>query len=208
MQHQDPRVPPPGVGRYPADPDVLLARVQALESLLIERGHLGARTVDDIVAAYDTDVGPLLGARLVARAWVDAAFKELLLAEPNRACAELGVGSADAERTLACVENTPEVHNVVVCTLCSCYPWEVMGLPPSWYKSPEYRSSIVLEPRRVLADDFGLVLGDEVAVVVHDSIAELRYFVLPERPAGTEGATEAQLVELVTRDGLIGVARA
>lgn len=198
----------PVVGRYPADSAVLVARVQALESILIEKGLLGAETVDNIVAAYDNDIGPLLGARLVARAWIDPSFKALLLDDPNRACSAFGIGNEDAksERTLACVENTGSIHNVVVCTLCSCYPWEVMGLPPSWYKSPEYRSRIVLEPRKVLAEDFGLDLGQHVQVAVHDSTAELRYFVLPLRPMGTDAATEGELVELVTRDGLIGVA--
>jgi nitrile hydratase len=185
-------------------------RVRALESLLIEKGFLGAHTVDDIVEAYDSDVGPLLGARLVARAWLDSDFKSRLLANPNAACRELGVPTAPTpeseERTLAVVENTLAVHNVVVCTLCSCYPWEVLGLPPRWYKSHEYRSRVAIEPREVLRDDFGLELGDDVEIRVHDSAAELRYFVLPQRPSGTEALTEQELVALVTRDGMTGVA--
>jgi len=192
------------------DDAALDLRVRALESLLVEKGLLGARTVDDIVAAYDADVGPLLGARLVARAWLDEGFRQRLVENPNAACRELGVPTSatpeDEERTLAVAANGPGVHNVVVCTLCSCYPWEVVGLPPSWYKSNEYRSQIVVEPRRVLAEDFGLVLGDDVEVRVHDSTAELRWFVLPQRPAGTDHLSEDELVALVTRDGLTGTA--
>jgi nitrile hydratase len=192
------------------DDAALDLRVRALESLLVEKGLLGARTVDDIVAAYDADVGPLLGARLVARAWLDEGFKQRLIDDPNAACRELGVPTAatpeDEERTLAVAANGRGVHHVVVCTLCSCYPWEVLGLPPTWYKSNEYRSQIVVEPRRVLAEDFGLVLGDDVEIRVHDSTAELRWFVLPERPAGTEHLSEEELVALVTRDGLAGTA--
>lgn len=210
MQPQNTSEDPPGLGRYPVAANILNLRVRALESLLIEKGLLGAHTVDDIVEAYDSDVGPLLGARLVARAWVDETFKSRLLANPNAACRELGVPTAPTpeaeERTLAIVENTSKVHNVVVCTLCSCYPWEVLGLPPRWYKSPEYRSRIAIEPRQVLRDDFDLFLDNDVEIRVHDSAAELRYFVLPQRPRGTEGLTEEQLVELVTRDGMTGVA--
>jgi nitrile hydratase len=192
------------------DAAALDLRVRALESLLVEKGLLGARTVDDIVAAYDHDVGPLLGARLAARAWLDAGFRERLIADANAACRELGVPTAATpeaeERSLAVAVNGPGVHHVVVCTLCSCYPWEVMGLPPSWYKSNAYRSQVVVAPRRVLADDFGFVLDDDVEIHVHDSTAELRWFVLPQRPAGTEHLTEDELVALVTRDGLIGTA--
>lgn len=181
------------------------ARVLALESLLLERGLIEPGEVDDIVYKYEHDVGPLLGAKVVARAWVDADFKRRLLEDGTAAIRELGVESHDLE--LVVVENSPAVHHLVVCTLCSCYPWFLVGLPPVWYKSAPYRSRAVLEPRAVLAE-FGLDLPADSAVHVHDSSAELRYMVLPERPAGTEGWSEDELAALVTRDSMIGVALA
>jgi nitrile hydratase len=181
-------------------------RVKALESLLVEKGLLASDAVDRLVAAYEEDIGPLNGARVVARAWIDPEFKKRLLEDATPAIGELGIGGLEADHMVA-LENTKDVHNVVVCTLCSCYPWAVLGLPPTWYKAPAYRARIVVEPRAVLAE-MGLELGDSVEVRVWDSSAEIRYLVLPERPEGTEGLTEHELAELVTRDAMIGVARA
>ncbi|HEY3081967.1 MAG TPA: nitrile hydratase subunit alpha [Chloroflexota bacterium] len=179
-------------------------RTRAIESLLIEKGLLSTDAVDALVQAYEQDIGPLRGARVVARAWVDPTFKERLLADGSAAIDELGLEGA--RNRLVVVENTPTVHNMVVCTLCSCYPWAVLGLPPTWYKSPPYRARAVIEPRAVLKE-FGLELDDTVEVRVWDSSAEVRYMVLPERPDGTEGMGEAELAGLVTRDAMIGVAR-
>ncbi|GBD14753.1 Low-molecular weight cobalt-containing nitrile hydratase subunit alpha [bacterium HR25] len=196
----------PAPRRYPLPEEEIAARVRALESLLIEKGLLSSDAIDRVVSAYERDIGPLLGARVVARAWVDPEFRQRLLADATAACRELGIGGLQGEH-MVCVENTPTVHNVVVCTLCSCYPWPVLGLPPNWYKSPAYRARIVIEPRRVLREDFGLDIPDSVEIRVWDSSAETRYFVLPERPPGTEGWTEEELASLVTREALIGVAR-
>ena len=177
-------------------------RTKALESLLIEKGLLTAAAVDEQISQYERDIGPLKGARVVARAWVDPAFKARLLAS-GEAIAELGLpGGAP----LVVIENTPDEHHLVVCTLCSCYPWMVLGLPPTWYKDFAYRSRAVSEPRAVLRE-FGLALGDGVTIHVHDSSSEMRYMVLPERPAGTAGLTEEELAALVTRDAMIGVAK-
>jgi nitrile hydratase subunit alpha len=192
-----------GHGHDHRTPDLAL-RVEALESLLVEKGLVDPATVDEIVRHYEEDVGPLNGARVVARAWTDPAYRARLLADATAAIAELGFAGPHGEHMVA-VENTPAVHNVVVCTLCSCYPWPVLGLPPTWYKSPAYRSRIVREPRAVLAE-MGLPLAPDVEVRVWDSSAEVRYLVLPVRPAGTEGWTEEQLVRLVTRDTMIGTA--
>ncbi len=188
-----------------AHPDPRALRAEALERLLTDQGLVTAETIDSIVRFYEEDVGPMNGARVVARAWVDADYRRRLLADGTAAIAELGFGGPQGER-LVVVENTPTVHNVVVCTLCSCYPWPVLGLPPSWYKDPAYRSRVVREPRAVLRE-LGLVLGDEVEVRVWDSSAEIRYLVLPERPAGSEGESEEALAARVTRDAMIGVAR-
>ena len=177
-------------------------RTKALESLLIEKGLLSARAVDERIGEYERDIGPLKGARVVARAWVDPAFKGRLLRDGG-AIAELGLPGGD---NLVVVENTPTEHHLVVCTLCSCYPWAVLGLPPTWYKDFAYRSRAVIEPRAVLRE-FGLEFDEAVAVHIHDSSAEMRYMVLPERPAGTEGLSEEELAALVTRDAMIGVAR-
>jgi nitrile hydratase len=180
-------------------------RVKALESLLVEKGLVASDAVDQLVAAFEEDIGPLSGARVVARAWIDPEYKRRLLADATPAIAELGIGGMQGENMVA-LENTPEVHNVVVCTLCSCYPWPVLGLPPSWYKAPAYRARIVVEPRAVLAE-MGLEVEESVEVRVWDSSAEIRYLVLPERPAGTDELSEEELAALVTRDSMIGVAR-
>jgi nitrile hydratase len=178
-------------------------RTKALESLLIEKGLLSAEAVDAQISRYEQDIGPLKGAMVVARAWTDPAYRDRLLRDGGAAIAELGLPSGTP---LVVVENTPAVHNMVVCTLCSCYPWFVLGLPPTWYKSFAYRSRAVIEPRAVLRE-FGLELDDAVDIHVWDSSAEQRYMVLPERPAGTDELTEEQLAALVTRDAMIGVAR-
>lgn len=179
-------------------------RTEALESILAELGLIDPARVDEIVHNYEENIGPKNGARVVARAWADPAFKRRLLEDGLAACAELGIGGPETE-LLHVVENTDRVHNVVVCTLCSCYPWPVLGLPPAWYKSSAYRSRLVREPRGVLAE-MGLTLDPEVEVRVWDSISEIRYLVLPQRPAGTEGMSESQLAELVHRDAMIGAA--
>ena len=179
-------------------------RTKALESLLIEKGLLTAADIDEQIARYEQDIGPLKGAQVVARAWIDPAFKRRLLADGAAAIAEFGLPSG---APLVVVENTPADHHMVVCTLCSCYPWAVLGLPPTWYKSFEYRSRAVIEPRAVLRE-FGLELDPAVTVHVHDSSAEVRYMVLPERPVGTAGLSEEALAGLVSRDAMIGVAKA
>jgi len=191
-------------GHHPEPEPYVASRARALESLLVEKGLLSNDVVDALVSAYEQDVGPLRGARVVAHAWVDPAFKARLLADGSAAIDELGF---DGNRSpLVVVENTPSVHNVVVCTLCSCYPWAVLGLPPTWYKSPAYRARAVIEPREVLRE-FGLDLADSIEIRVWDSSAEQRYMVLPERPEGTNGLTEPELAGLVTRDTMIGVAK-
>ncbi len=181
-------------------------RAKAIESLMIEKGVLTEGMVDAAVQAYEHDIGPLRGARVVARSWVDEEFRQRLLADATQALREMGIEGFAAQRVIA-VENTPKVHNLIVCTLCSCYPWAVLGLPPRWFKSPEYRGRVVREPRGVLAD-FGVELPEEVEVRVWDSTSEVRYLVIPERPAGTEELSEEELVELVTRDSMIGTAMA
>lgn len=191
-------------GNYPAAPEQLLARAQAIEALLKERGALGDDTVARIVAAYESDIGPLHGARVVARAWVDPAFRQRLLTDATAACGELGIGGLMGEHLVALADED-DAHHVIVCTLCSCYPWAVLGIPPGWYKSPEYRARVVAEPRAVLAE-FGLTLPASTEVRVMDTSADVRYFVLPRRPADTEDLDEAALAALVTRDCLIGVA--
>jgi nitrile hydratase len=180
-------------------------RVTAIESLLVEKGLITSDVVDAVVETYERDVGPLNGAKVVARAWVDEAYRGRLLDDGTQAIGELGFGGAEGEH-LVVLENTPAVHNVVVCTLCSCYPWPVLGLPPRWYKSFAYRARMVREPRAVLAE-FGTTLGDDVEVRVWDSSADVRYMVLPLRPDGVDGLAEDELVPLVTRDHMIGVVR-
>ncbi len=183
----------------------IAARVKALEAMLIEKGIMTTEAVDRLAEIYENEVGPQLGAAVVAKAWTDPEFKARLLASATDACAELGIGGLQGEDMVA-VENTDDVHNVIVCTLCSCYPWPVLGLPPNWYKQPAYRSRIVREPRTMLRDEFGHDVPESVEVRVWDSSAELRYMVLPQRPPGTEDKSEAELAELVTRDSMIGVA--
>lgn len=193
-------------GHHHPEPETYAAiRTRALESLLVEKGLLSTDAIDAVVRAYEQDIGPLNGARVVARAWVDPEYKARLLRDGTAAIAELGYSGAQGA-AMVVLENTPTVHNLVVCTLCSCYPWPVLGLPPSWYKSPEYRSRAVLEPRAVL-DEFGTHLDDSVEVRVWDSTAETRYLVLPEQPDWAYGLNEDQLVQLVTRDSMVGVAR-
>ena len=186
-------------------PSDLTLRVKALESLLVEKGLVDRAALDALVDTYEHKVGPRNGARVVARAWVDPAYKQRLLTNASSAIAELGYSGAQGEHMLV-VENTPKLHNLVVCTLCSCYPWPVLGLPPVWYKSSPYRSRAVIDPRGVLRE-FGLELADDVEVRVWDSTAELRYLVLPERPAGSEKLGEEELAALVSRDSMVGVAK-
>ena len=192
-------------GHHPAPLTEVEMRVAAIESLLVERGLVTTDAIDAVVEAYEHDLGPMNGAKVVARAWSDPAYRARLLEDATAAIAELGFGGAEGEHIVA-LENTPDVHNVVVCTLCSCYPWPVLGLPPRWYKSPEYRSRVVREPRAVLAE-FGTVLDDDVEVRVWDSSAEIRYLVLPMAPDDAEARSEQELVGLVTRDHMIGVLR-
>jgi len=190
---------------HPEPPSDIEARALALESLLREKGLISAEEIDRVVETYERDIGPMIGARVVARAWLDPEYRQRLLTDAAAAVAELGIG-APPVGDLVVIENGPGVHNMVVCTLCSCYPWAVLGLPPSWYKSPAYRSRAVREPREVLRE-FGLELPERVRVNVWDSSSDLRYMVLPERPAGTEGWSEEELAALVSRDCMIGVAR-
>ena len=190
------------MGKYHPNVDpYVVSRVRALESLLLEKGILAPDTVDKVVSRFENDTGPMIGARAVARAWVDPEYKRRLLTNAAEALRDFDL----TYDLLVVIENTPQVHNLVVCTLCSCYPWPVLGLPPTWYKSPPYRSRAVIEPRALLRD-FGLEIPEAREVRVWDSSAELRYMVLPERPAGSEGMSETELVGLITRDALIGVA--
>lgn len=189
-----------------SEPDPIAVRVEALESVLVERGLLDVTSIDAIIEHYEKDVGPLNGAKVVAKAWTDDSYRARLLANGTKAVAELGYGGAEGA-DIRVLENTDDVHNVVVCTLCSCYPWPVLGLPPSWYKSDAYRSRMVAEPRAVLAE-MGLEVPADVRILVWDSSAEARYMVLPQRPPGTESWSAEQLVSLVTRDSMIGVAHA
>jgi nitrile hydratase len=190
---------------HQAVPSDLALRVKALESLLVEKGLVDRAALDALIDTYEHKIGPRNGARVVARAWLDPAYKTRLLADANDAMADFGFLSKQGDRMVV-LENTPAVHNLIVCTLCSCYPWPVLGLPPVWYKSAPYRSRSVIDPRGVLRE-FGLDLPADVEVRVWDSTAELRYLVLPERPAGTEHFSEEQLAALVTRDSMVGVAK-
>jgi nitrile hydratase len=180
-------------------------RVAALEALLTERGLVPEGFIEEITRRYESEIGPMNGAKVVARAWADPAYKQRLLADGTAAIAELGFGGAEGDHMVV-VENTPAVHNVIVCTLCSCYPWPTLGLPPAWYKDPPYRARMVREPRALLAE-MGCALPGDAEIRVWDSSAEVRYLVLPERPPGTGDMTEAELAGLVTRDSMIGVAR-
>jgi nitrile hydratase subunit alpha len=189
---------------HPRPASAVELRARALEALLVERGLVSTDAIDAVVELYERDVGPQNGAKVVARAWVDERYRARLLTTPNEAIAELGFGGAEGDNMVV-LANTPTLHNIVVCTLCSCYPWPVLGLPPSWYKSPPYRARAVAEPRAVLRE-FGLELGAEVEIRVWDSSAEIRYLVLPMRPPETDGWSERQLAALVTRDCMIGTA--
>ncbi|GGS31740.1 nitrile hydratase subunit alpha [Streptomyces humidus] len=182
----------------------IAARVKALESMLIEQGVMTTQAIDRMVDIYEHEVGPQLGAKVVAKAWSDPEFKARLVEDASEACKQLGISGLQGE-DMVVVENTDDVHNIIVCTLCSCYPWPVLGLPPNWYKDPQYRAAITREPRKVLSDSFGFTVPESVEVRVWDSSSEMRYWVLPQRPAGTDGWSEAQLAELVTRDSMIGV---
>jgi nitrile hydratase subunit alpha len=196
--------PAPVSGRFPASEEEIAARVKALESLMIEKGLMSEEAVDRIAELYEREVGPHNGARVVARAWSDPEFKKRLLEDATAACAELGIGGIQGE-DMVVVENTDDVHNAIVCTLCSCYPWPTLGLPPNWYKYPAYRARMVKEPRTVLSDEFKLDLPESKEIRIWDTSAEVRYWVLPQRPPGTEGMSEEELAELVTRDSMIGV---
>jgi nitrile hydratase subunit alpha len=192
---------PPSEGRIPA-----ALRAEALEEILVERKLLDLGVMEKLISTYENDVGPLNGAKVVAKAWADPDYKKRLLEDGTAAIAELGYKGPQGEHIVV-LENTPSVHHLVVCTLCSCYPWPVLGLPPSWYKDPAYRSKAVRFPRQLLAE-FGLELGNDVEIKVWDSSSEVRYMVLPERPEATEEMTEEQLAALVTRDAMTGVAEA
>jgi nitrile hydratase len=190
---------------HAAPPSELALRVKALESLLIEKGLVDPAALDELIEIYEHKVGPHHGASVVARAWSDPGFKEWLLRDATGAIASMGYTGRQGEH-MRVVENTRDVHNLVVCTLCSCYPWPVLGLPPVWYKSPPYRARAVADPRGVLAE-FGTELADDVEIRVWDSTSEVRFLVLPERPSGTGGWSEDELAELVTRNAMIGVER-
>jgi len=181
-------------------------RVRALESLLVEKGYVDPEALDVLIDTYETKIGPRNGATVVAKAWNDPEYKKWLLSDASAAIASLGFTGRQGEHMIV-VENTEQTHNLVVCTLCSCYPWPVLGLPPTWYKSPAYRSRAVIEPRKVLSE-FGVELGKDVSVSVHDSTAETRYLVLPFRPEGTDGWSEEQLAALVSRNSMIGTEQA
>jgi len=183
------------------------SRARALQSLLIEKELLSSDAVDRIVSTYEDEIGPLNGARVVARAWTDPEYRDRLLNDALGAIVELGIDVNEDTMAIEVLENTPTDHHLVVCTLCSCYPWAVLGLPPTWYKTPAYRSRAVKDPRELLREEFDLDLDDGIEIHVHDSTSELRYMVLPQRPPGTENLSEDDLVELVTRDAMIGVAR-
>ncbi|WP_458208819.1 nitrile hydratase subunit alpha [Haladaptatus sp. NG-SE-30] len=183
------------------------ARARALQSLLTEKGLLSADAVDDVISTYEEEVGPLIGAKVVVRAWTDPEFKERLLENGIEAVAQLDVEVSDEVMELRVVENTPETHNLVVCTLCSCYPWAVLGLPPTWYKTPAYRSRAVDEPRTLLREEFDTEISDDVELEVWDSNSEIRYMVLPQRPPGTDRLSETGLRDLVTRNAMLGVER-
>jgi len=183
------------------------SRARALQSLLIEKGLLSTDAIDRIIATYEEDIGPLNGARVVARAWTDPEYRERLLDDALSAIAELDIDVNEDTMAIEVVENTPTDHHLVVCTLCSCYPWAVLGLPPTWYKTPAYRSRAVKDPRGLLAEEFDQDLDDSIKIHVHDSTSELRYMVLPQRPSGTDDLDESELVDLVTRNAMIGVDR-
>jgi nitrile hydratase len=180
------------------------ARVNALESLMVEKGLAEHEAVDAVVASFENDMGPVNGAKVVARAWTEPEYRDWLLSDATAAIADMGFTGLQTEHMIA-VENTADKHNVVVCTLCSCYPWTLLGIPPAWFKYPQYRARVVKEPRSVLAE-FGVTLPDDVAIDVWDSSAEIRYLVIPQRPSGTEGLTVEELLPLISRDSMVGTA--
>jgi nitrile hydratase len=181
-------------------------RARALQSLLVEKGLASTDAVDEIVSKFEEDIGPMNGARAVAKAWTDPEYKQWLLEDASAALDELGYTGIEGV-DMGVFENTPDVHNVIVCTLCSCFPWPTLGLPPTWYKAPPYRAKMVKHPRRTLREEFDVDLDDDVEIKVWDTSAEVRYMVLPQRPEGTDGMSEEELAELVTRDSMIGVER-
>lgn len=181
-------------------------RARALQSLLVEKGLASTDAVDEIVSKFEEDIGPMNGARAVAKAWSDPKYKEWLLEDASAALDDLGYTGIQGV-DMGVFENTPDVHNVIVCTLCSCFPWPTLGLPPTWYKSPPYRAKMVKYPRQTLREEFGTDLDDDIGLKVWDTSAEVRYMVLPQRPDGTEGMSKAELADLVTRDSMIGVER-
>lgn len=193
-----------GHTHHPEELAPIEARVAAIEAVLVEKGLLDTEQLDAIVQHFEHNLGPLNGAKVVARAWVDPAYKARLLTDATPAIAELGFGGPEGDHMVV-VENTTDVHNLVVCTLCSCYPWPTLGLPPNWYKQPAYRSRMVREPRKVLREDFGYDVPNSVEIRIWDSSSEMRYWVLPKRPEGTDGMSEKELAALVTRDSMIGV---
>ncbi|MBB1034908.1 nitrile hydratase subunit alpha [Dietzia sp. CQ4] len=182
----------------------IAARVKALESMLIEQNIMSSAMVDRMVEIYEEEVGPKLGAKVIAKAWTDPEFKARLLEDATEACKELGISGLQGE-DMVVLEDTDEVHHAIVCTLCSCYPWPVLGLPPNWYKEPAYRSRMVREPRALLAEEFNYEIPESTEIRVWDTSSEMRYWVMPQRPEGTDGWSEEQLAELVTRDSMIGV---
>jgi nitrile hydratase len=181
-------------------------RARALQSLLVEKGLASTDAIDEIVSKFEEDIGPMNGARAVAKAWTNPEYKEWLLEDASAALDDLGYTGIEGV-DMGVFENTPDVHNVIVCTLCSCFPWPTLGLPPTWYKAPPYRAKMVKHPRRTLREEFGVDLDDDVELKIWDTSAEIRYMVLPQRPEGTEGMSEDELAELVTRDSMIGVER-
>ena len=195
---------PSPLATLPRSQAEIAARVKALESIMIDKGLMTTEAVDRFAEIYENEVGPQLGAGVVAKAWTDPEFKKRLLEDATKACAELGIGGLQGE-DMVVVENTDTVHNAIVCTLCSCYPWPTLGLPPNWYKQPAYRSRMVREPRKVLREDFGFDVPNSVEIRIWDSSSEMRYWVLPKRPEGTDGMSEKELAALVTRDSMIGV---
>ncbi|WP_311208418.1 MULTISPECIES: nitrile hydratase subunit alpha [unclassified Aeromicrobium] len=185
-------------------PEQIAARVKALESMMIEQGLVTSDMIDHYAEIYENQVGPQLGAKVVAKAWTDPEFKARLLDDASAACRELGIGGGQGEHMVV-LEDTDEVHHAIVCTLCSCYPWPVLGPPPNWYKNPEYRARMIREPRTVLAEEFGYLVDDSKEIRIWDSSSEIRYWVLPQRPEGTDGWQEERLAALVNRDSMIGV---
>lgn len=197
----------PVTGPFPVPEDVTIARVKALEAILAEKGLVSTEAIDGVIHYFEDVVGPRTGAKVVARAWVDPEFRKRLLQDASAACEEMGIGGLEGEEMVV-LEQTDTDHHVIFCTLCSCYPWPTLGLPPYWFKNPAYRARMAKEPRKVLVEEFGLDLPDSTAVHAWDTSSQMRYWIMPKRPAGTEGMSEEELAELVTRDSMVGVAHA